>query len=56
VGLGTVANVGRELGLIGAQRREALLWEAGRLLAEGRAAPQASQGPARRAKRAKRKA
>jgi AcrR family transcriptional regulator len=34
VGLGTVANVGRELGLIGSERRRALLWNAGRLLAE----------------------
>lgn len=34
VGLGTVANIGRELGLIGAERRETLLWEAGRILAE----------------------
>lgn len=34
VGLGTVANIGRELGLIGAERREALLWDAGRILAE----------------------
>jgi AcrR family transcriptional regulator len=33
VGLGTVANIGRELGLINAERREALLWDAGRLLA-----------------------
>jgi AcrR family transcriptional regulator len=36
VGLGTVANIGRELGLIGAERRRALIDEAGRLLAEGR--------------------
>lgn len=36
VGLGTVANLGRELGLIGAARRESLLWDAGRLIAEGR--------------------
>jgi AcrR family transcriptional regulator len=36
VGLGTVANLGRELGLIGAERRETLLWQGGRLLAEGR--------------------
>jgi len=35
VGLGTVANIGRELGLIGAARRESLMWDAGRLLAEG---------------------
>jgi AcrR family transcriptional regulator len=36
LGLGTVANVGRELGLIGTARRQTLLWDAGRLLAEGR--------------------
>ena len=40
VGLGTVANVGRELGLIGGERREALVWNAGRLLADA-AAPEA---------------
>lgn len=34
VGLGTMANIGRELGLFSAERREALLWGAGRLLAE----------------------
>ncbi len=36
IGLGTVANVGRELGSIGATRRESVLWDAGRLIAEGR--------------------
>jgi len=51
VGLGTVANIGRELGLIGSERRRALLEDAGRLLAEGqtstrerRAAPARSKG------------
>jgi AcrR family transcriptional regulator len=39
VGLGTVANVGRELGLIGQDRRRTLLYEAGRVLAEGRTSP-----------------
>ena len=63
VGLGTVANLGRELGLLGTARRKALLWEAGRLLAEGRVdAPEtpgakergsgsASRRPARRNRR-----
>lgn len=37
VGLGTVANVGRELGLISGERRRALMWDAGRLLAEATA-------------------
>jgi AcrR family transcriptional regulator len=36
VGLGTVASIGRELGLIGQDRRRTLLYEAGRLIAEGR--------------------
>lgn len=53
VGLGTVANVGRELGLLGAERREALLWEAGRVLAGGSAdrpaRPAAKRSPARKA-------
>ncbi|MBL8860995.1 MAG: TetR/AcrR family transcriptional regulator [Planctomycetes bacterium] len=35
VGLGTVASIGRELGLFGAASRERLLWDAGRVLAEG---------------------
>jgi len=43
VGLGTVANLGRELRLVSAERRESLLWEAGRLLAEGRMPPAAKK-------------
>jgi AcrR family transcriptional regulator len=39
VGLGTVANLVRELELASANRRGALFWEAGRLLAEGCIAP-----------------
>ena len=46
VGLGTVANLVRELGLAGASRRGALLWEAGRLLAEGRIPPKTAARPA----------
>src|SRR5262245_36335095 len=52
VGLGTVANVGRELGLIGAERREALLWDAGRLLAEAHAEDDTARPPRKSAKRA----
>ena len=44
VGLGTVANLGRELGLLGTARRKALLWEAGRLAAEGRVDAPPSRG------------
>lgn len=48
VGLGTVANVGRELRLIGAERRQSLLWEAGRMLAEGRSAAPTGAPPRRK--------
>jgi AcrR family transcriptional regulator len=41
VGLGTVANIGRELGLLGAEPRRALIEGAGRLLAEGRSSSEA---------------
>ncbi|MCY2958867.1 MAG: TetR/AcrR family transcriptional regulator [Planctomycetota bacterium] len=47
IGLGTVANVGRELGSIGASRRESILWDAGRLVAEGRIDAEAD-GPPRK--------
>lgn len=53
VGLGTVANLGRELRLIGPERRESLLWGAGRLIAEGRVAGSAPGRPATRRKRGK---
>lgn len=48
VGLGTVANVGRELGLIGAARRESILWDAGRLIAEGRISSESGDRARRR--------
>ncbi len=38
VGLGTVANIGRELGLLGSRQRRRLMGEVGRLLLEGSAA------------------
>jgi AcrR family transcriptional regulator len=47
VGLGTVANVGRELSMLGAEGRRELLWGAGALLADGR------QGEKRTAPRAR---
>lgn len=55
LGLGTVANVGRELGLVGAQRREALLWEAGRLMADGHSGATTRGAPRKSSKRAKQK-
>lgn len=54
VGLGTVANVGRELGLIGQDRRRTLLYEAGRVLAEGRTAPPKRRRRAGESKRGRR--
>lgn len=53
VGLGTVANVGRELSLIGVEQRRELLWKAGGLLAEGRERG-SEKAPRKRASRASR--
>jgi len=55
LGLGTVANVSRELGLLGAERREAMLWEAGRLMADGCTGTPARNRPRKSAKRARKK-
>jgi len=50
VGLGTVASIGRELGLIGQDRRRTLLFEAGRVIAEGRTKPPKRRRQAARTK------